>query len=69
MYVHSSSGDIGVGEVVEELDRMNKSEFETKLTVQFDERYEYFAWPAVVLLGFAWALGEGRFRRRRESVV
>jgi Ca-activated chloride channel family protein len=68
-YVHSASGDLGVGEIVEELDRMDKAEFETRLTVEYDERFEYFAWPGAVLLGLAWALGEGRFRRRREAVA
>jgi Ca-activated chloride channel family protein len=58
-----------VGEIIEELDRMDKAEFETRLTVEYDERFEYFAWPAALLLGVAWALGEGRFRRRRESVA
>jgi hypothetical protein len=48
---------------------MDKAEFETRLTVEYDERFEYFAWPGAVLLGLAWALGEGRFRRRREAVA
>ena len=65
-YVHSASGDLGVGEVVEELERMDKAEFETRLTVEYDERFEYFAWPGAALVAIGWALGEGRFRRRRE---
>jgi Ca-activated chloride channel family protein len=66
-YVHSSSGDIGVGEVTEELARMNKAEFETRLTVQYDDRFEYFAWPGFLLVAVGWAIGEGRFRRRKEQ--
>jgi Ca-activated chloride channel family protein len=68
-YVHSASGDLGVGEIVEELDRMDKAEFETRLTVEYDQRFEYFLWPGAALLAIAWVLGEGRFRRRRESAA
>jgi Ca-activated chloride channel family protein len=66
-YVHSSTGDIGIGEVTEELARMTKAEFETRLTVQYDDRFEYFAWPGVLLMGLGLAVGEGRFRRRKEA--
>jgi Ca-activated chloride channel family protein len=68
-YVHSASGDLGVGEISEELSRLDKAEYETSMVVEYDERFEYFAWPAAALLAFAWAVGEGRFRRRRESLV
>lgn len=68
-YVHSSFGDLGVGEVIEELNRMDKADFEDRVTVEYDERFEYFAWPGAVLLAAAWALGEGRFRRRREVLA
>lgn len=66
-YVNSSGGDLGVGEVVEELSRMNKAEYESHLTVQFEERFESFAWPGLVLLVIGAVLGEGRFWRRREA--
>jgi Ca-activated chloride channel family protein len=67
-YVYSASGDLGIGEITEELARMDKAEFDSRETVD-DDRVEYLAWPGVLLLGFGWALGEGRFRRRRESVT
>lgn len=66
-YVHSATGDLGVGEVVEELSRMNKAEYKARLTVQYDERYESFAWPGFVLLLLGAVIGEGRFWRRREA--
>lgn len=66
-YVHSASGDLGVGEVYEELSRMDKAEFETRLTVQYDNRFEQFAWPGLVLLLVGFVLGEGRFTRRRTT--
>jgi len=66
-YVHSASGDLGVGEVYEELDRMDKSEFESRLTVQYDNRYAAFAWPGFALACAGLAFGEGRFRRRAEA--
>lgn len=66
-YVHSAVGDLGIGQVHEELDRMDKAEFEQRLTVQYEERYESFAWPGIALWMLGLVLGEGRFRRRRED--
>lgn len=66
-YVHSASGDLGIGEVFEELDRMDKAEFETRQTVQYDNRFPSFAWPGLALLLAGFGFGEGRFRRRRET--
>jgi Ca-activated chloride channel family protein len=68
-YVHSASGDLGVGEISEELGRLDKAEYETSMVVEYDERFEYFVWPGVALLAVAWVMGEGRFRRRRESLA
>lgn len=66
-YVHSASGDLGVGEVYEELERMDKAEFETRMTVQYENRFESFAWPGFVFLLVGLSVGEGRFRRRKEG--
>lgn len=66
-YVHSSAGDLGVGEVWQELDRMDKSEFESRVTVQFDDRFPLFAWPGLILFALGLVIGEGRWRRRMEA--
>jgi Ca-activated chloride channel family protein len=65
-YVHSAAGDLGVGEVAEELSRMNKAEYEAHLSVQYDDRFESFAWPGLVLLLVGVLFGEGRLLRRKE---
>ncbi len=62
-YVHSARGDLGVGEIAEELDRMQKAELASSLTVQYDERYQAFVAPALALLLLALLAGDGRWRR------
>lgn len=66
-YVPSSAGDLGLGQIHDEIDRMDKAELETRLTVQYDDRYETFAWPGAALLALGLAFGEGRLRRRRDG--
>lgn len=66
-YVHSAMGDLGVGEVAEEIGRMKKGEFETTLTVHHEDRYEAWAWPGLVLVLLGFSAGEGRWPRRRRE--
>ena len=56
--------DLGVFEVVAELDKLQKGDLESRLSVQYDDRYGWFAWPAFLLLCCAAALGEGPLWRR-----
>ncbi len=58
-------GDLGLMQLVDELDRMQRGELESRLSIQYGERYAWFAGPAFALLAFAAALGDGKFRRRR----
>jgi Ca-activated chloride channel family protein len=58
-------GELGVLELVGELARLQRGELESRLAVQYDDRYPLVAWPAFALLCAAAALGEGRLRRRR----
>ncbi|HYZ89067.1 MAG TPA: VWA domain-containing protein [Myxococcales bacterium] len=60
----ASGADLGVAAMIGELEKLQKGELESRLAVQYDDRYPYFAWPAFALLCVAAALGEGRFRRR-----
>jgi Ca-activated chloride channel family protein len=63
--VLSASGtDLGVGGIVDELEKLQKGELESRLAVQYDDRYQYVAWPALAMLCAAAALGEGPLRRR-----
>jgi Ca-activated chloride channel family protein len=59
-YVPSRAGTVGVGEVFEELSRLEKSESESRLTVRYVDRFELFLVPGFVLLLVAWALRPSR---------
>jgi Ca-activated chloride channel family protein len=63
-YIHSVAGGVGVEEIWAELDRMDKAEFESRLTVKFDERFQALAFPGVLLLLASAAIRPGRGRRR-----
>jgi Ca-activated chloride channel family protein len=41
---------VAMGQVVERIDRMQKSELESRVTVRYDERFQYYAVPGLVLL-------------------
>jgi Ca-activated chloride channel family protein len=64
-YFHSTAGDVGIPAVVEELERLDKAEFESRLTVEYAERYREIAAPgfALLLLGAAFP----QRGRRRET--
>ncbi len=62
-YIHSASGGVGVQEVWEELDRLDKAEFESRLTVKYDERFQVLAFPALLCLLGAAGLRPGRAAR------
>lgn len=66
-YVHSAAGDLGIGEIHAELERMDKAEFETRQTVQYDERFMTFGWAGLGFVALGALVGEGRFRRRRRA--
>ena len=61
----SRNGDLGVGELLDDLDRMQRGELESRLNVQYGDRFYWFAGPAFALLLLGAALGEGRMRWRR----
>jgi Ca-activated chloride channel family protein len=63
----ATGGDLGVLALVDELARMQRGEFESRLSVQYDDRYPLVAWPAFALMCAAAALGEGPLRRRRRE--
>lgn len=59
-YIHSTAGDVGVEEVRQELDRLDKAELESRLTVKYEERYPFFAFPGLLLILGAAALRPAR---------
>lgn len=62
IYVASLPGAIGVGRVAEELDKLQKSELESRISVSYAERYPLFLAPALALLALGLALRPGRAR-------
>ena len=47
-YFYRAQG-VAVPEVAERIDKMQKSDFESRLAVEYDERFEYLAWPGLLL--------------------
>ncbi len=62
-YFHSTAGDVGMPAVTEELDRLDKAEFESHMTVEYAEAYPDFALPGLLLLLLGASLREGRRER------
>jgi Ca-activated chloride channel family protein len=62
-----TGSDLGVLQLLPELDKLQKGELESRLSVQYDDKYMWFAWPAFALLCIAAALGEGPLWRRRPA--
>jgi Ca-activated chloride channel family protein len=65
LLLQGAGTDLGVLKFLPELEKMQKGELESRLSVQYDDKYAWFAWPAFVLLCAAAALGEGPLLRRR----
>jgi len=63
-YVRSMTGGVGVEEVSQEIDRLDKQEFVTRLTVKFDERFYVLAAPGLLLLLLGAAIRPGRGEAR-----
>ncbi len=59
-YVRPMPGGVSIQEVHEELDRLDKSEFESRLTVRYEERFQLLALPGMLLLLIGAALRPGR---------
>jgi Ca-activated chloride channel family protein len=67
MVLRGSGAELGVLMLLPELDKLQKGEIESRLSVQYDDKYIWFAWPAFALLCLGAALGEGPLLRRRRA--
>jgi len=65
--LEGSGGDLGILQLVSELEKLQKGELESRLSVQYADRSAQVAWPAFLLLCAAAMLGEGSLRRRRAA--
>lgn len=59
-FVASRGGAVGIGEVYEEIQRLQKAEFESRLTVRYADRFELALVPALLLLLVASAIRPAR---------
>jgi len=62
VYVASLPGSVGVGRVTQELGKLKKSEFQSRISVSYTERFPLFLAPALALLLLGLALRPGRTR-------
>lgn len=62
VYVQSLPGAVGVGRVAEELDKLQKGELESRVSVTYAERYPLFLAPAFALLALSACLRPSRTR-------
>ncbi|MFL5390482.1 MAG: VWA domain-containing protein [Myxococcales bacterium] len=63
--LEGSGGDLGILQLVPALEKLQKGEMESRLSVQYADRSAQVAWPAFFLLCAAAMLGEGALRFRR----
>jgi Ca-activated chloride channel family protein len=54
---------VAMGQVVERIDKLQKSELESRVTVRYDERFQFYAVPGLVLLVMGMLLVPSRGRR------
>ena len=67
LVLRGEGSDLGVLQVLPELDKLQKGELESRLSVQYDDKYGWFAWPSFALLALGAMLGEGTLLRRRTA--
>jgi Ca-activated chloride channel family protein len=67
LVLRGGGAELGVLELLPELDKLQKGDLESRRSVQYDDKYIWFAWPAFALLCIAAALGEGPLFRRRTA--
>lgn len=67
-YFHSTAGDVGIPAVAEELERLDKAEFESRLSIAYSERYREFLLPGAILLLLGAGLRRGRTPARRARI-
>ncbi len=50
LYVHSAAGDLGFEAILEELSRMQKSDYEARVETVYEEKFQLFAFLGLLLL-------------------
>ncbi|MBX3017946.1 MAG: VWA domain-containing protein [Bdellovibrionaceae bacterium] len=57
-FYHSSFGGSHINEVVEDINRLEKTEFDSRVVTQYDEKFTILLWAALVLALIELLLGE-----------
>lgn len=57
-FYHSSFGGSHINEVVEDINRLQKTEFDSRMVTQYDEKFAVFLWFALALALIELVLGE-----------
>lgn len=58
-YFHQPRG-VAMADVISRIDRLQKAEFESRMTVHYEQRYQWFALPGFLLLVFAMLIRPSR---------
>jgi Ca-activated chloride channel family protein len=57
---------VAMGEVVQRIDKLQKSELESRIAVRYDERFQLYAFPGLVLVLLGGLLGTSAGRGRKK---
>lgn len=49
IYVHASNSELGLNIVLDEIGKLEKKDFESKMFTDYDDKFYYFIWVALVL--------------------
>lgn len=67
-YYHATTGEMELDKIYDDISKMEKKELEGKLMVQYEDRYQYFLFIAVVLLVGEFLLSDRRSKRAVEKL-
>ncbi|MGB8656349.1 MAG: VWA domain-containing protein [Candidatus Zixiibacteriota bacterium] len=66
-YYHATSGEMELDKIYDDVSKMEKKELEGKLTVQYEDRYQYFLFFSILFLVVEFLLSDRRSKRMLEK--
>ncbi|MBN8703506.1 MAG: VWA domain-containing protein [Bacteroidetes bacterium] len=57
-YVRATNSDVGLNSLLNQLRELDKKQFESKMYTDYDDKFQYFALPALLLLLIEFLIGE-----------
>lgn len=67
-YYHATSGEMELDKIYDEVSKMEKKELEGKLMTQYEDRYQYFLFLAVLFLVIEFFLSDRKSRKAVERL-